>query len=211
MLILSLTYRKRKPASVVEVVFNDGQVLDLDPELAVKFQLAAGEDISQQAMDELRNAQESLTARRRLVRYMSLRRKSGREASDYLLRAGFSPDAVESAMAGARELGLIDDARFAAAYTRTQQRATHKGPRAIRHELMMRGVNPGIAAQTVAPSATPETQKEHARAAAVKKAASLQKEPPNKARAKLYAHLLRKGYDPDVASQVTHELFNEKE
>ncbi|MCX7717236.1 MAG: recombination regulator RecX, partial [Candidatus Sumerlaeaceae bacterium] len=150
-----------------------------------------------------------LAARRRLIRHLAARRKTVREAQSYLERLGFAPDAVETAVAAARELGLLDDARFAESLRRTHERVGLRGPRAIRHDLLTRGVDPETADAAVQPSCDPETQRVNARRAAERRAAALRTEPPAKARQKLQAFLLRKGYDADIATEVTRQLLGE--
>jgi regulatory protein len=114
---------------------------------------------------------------------------------------------VAAAVEHARELGMIDDKAYAGAYTRTQERGALKGPRAIRHELHQRGVDRDTAAEAVAAAEDPEAQRANARRAAERKAASLAREAPAKARLKLMQYLLRKGYDGTVAAEVTRELL----
>ena len=118
---------------------------------------------------------------------------------------------MEAALAGAQELGLLDDARFAQALRVTRERTARRGPRAIRHELVARGVAPEVADAAVAPGAETETQLANARAAAAKKAAGLGREEPAKAVRKLMDFLLRRGYDGDIAARVVRELLSDPE
>ena len=210
MRIESLTHRRvRGTGDIIEVRFDDGSLLELDAELAVRFRLATGVHLTGEERARLAAEQARLGARRRLVRHLSARRKTVREAQAYLERLGFPDDAVEAAVAAARELGLLDDARFAESLRRTHERVGRRGPRAIRHELLTRGVDPDTADTAVRPSCDPATQRINARRAAERRAASLRTEPPAKARQKLHAFLVRKGYDADIAAEVTRELLGE--
>lgn len=210
MRIESLAHRRvRGKGDMIEVRFADGSLLELDAELAVRFRLATGADLTADECARLEAEQARLAARRRLIRHLAARRKTVREAQAYLERLGFAQDAVESAVAAARELGLLDDARFAESLRRTHERVGLRGPRAIRHDLLTRGVDPATADAAVQPSCDPETQRVNARRAAERRAAALRTEPPAKARQKLQAFLLRKGYDADIAAEVTRQLLGE--
>lgn len=205
--IVDMTWLKKRGRGVVEVSLDNATSLALDAEIAVRFQLKRGMELSDALEQALRAENELLGARQRLVRYLSLRLKTAREAGDYLARLGFSEEAASAAVEHARALGMINDKAYAGAYTRTQQRGALKGPRAIRHELQQRGVDRATAAEAVAAAAEPETQRGNARRAAQRKAASLSREEPAKARVKLMQYLLRKGYEGTVAAEVTRELL----
>jgi regulatory protein len=210
MRILSLKIGKRK-GSRVEIEFDDGPSLSLDAELVLRFHLKRGTELDPAGRERIEREQAKLEARQRLVRHLALRRKSEQEARDYLGRLGFDDEAVEQAVAAARELGMLDDALYAEAYRRTQERSARKGHRAIRHELLMRGVDKSVADAALEPSSAPDAQRNLAREAARRRATSLAKEEPAKARQKLFAFLMRKGFDGDVAGQVTRELLGDVE
>ena len=207
MRITKLTYMRKRGHGRVNVELADGSTLELDAELAVAHQLKPDMVLSGAALEGLRREQHALEARQRLVRYLALRRKSRREAQLYLARLGFSEEAVEGALEKAAALGMIDDAGYAQAYTRSAQRSAHKGPRAIRYELYQRGVDPQTTAEAVAPAEPREVQLEHARQAAERRAVVLRKDP--KGRAKLGQFLMRKGYDGTVASEVAREMIED--
>jgi SOS response regulatory protein OraA/RecX len=212
MRIESLAHRRvRRTGDIIEIRFDDGSILELDAELAVRFRLATGAELSGGDIARLEAEQARLAARRRLVRHLAARRKTVREAHAYLERLGFPPDAVTSAVEAALDLGLLDDARFAQSLCRTHERVSHRGPRAIRHELVSRGVAPETADAAVQPSRDPDTQRANARHAAQRRAAALQGEPAARARQKLHAFLLRKGYDPDIADEVTRQIMGESD
>ena len=206
MRITKLTYVRKRGQGRVCVELADGSTLELDAELAVAHQIKTDLVLSGAALEGLRREQHALEARQRLVRYLALRRKSRREAQQYLARLGFSEEAVEGALQKATTLGMIDDAGYAHAFTRGAQRSAHKGPRAIRYELFQRGIDAQTTAEAVAGAEPREVQMEHARLAAERRAATLRRDP--KGRTKLSQYLMRKGYDGSVAAQVAREMID---
>jgi regulatory protein len=200
---------KRK-VDPITVVLEAGHSFELDPEIIVRFGLRRGMDVDGALRARLESENEQLMARRRLVHYLSTRRKTTREAQLYLERAGFSPTAVEHAVSAARTLGLLDDSAFAAAYVRTQQKVARKGPRALEHELVSRGVSGTEAEAAIASQYPAERQRELARAAAARRLPALTKEGRTPAaRRKLHDFLLRRGFEPDVCRDVLRELLGE--
>lgn len=208
MRISSLQYTRKRSGGEVHLEFDDGTKLIVDPDLSVKFQLARGMQLSEERLRELVEAQERLSARRRLIRNLSLRKKTAREAARYLRELKFPEHAIEYAVGVATEQGYIDDERYAAAYAQAHARVEKKGPRAIKQELQARGVNRELAEAAVAPLADAGLQRKAARQLGEKKALGLAREADTqKRRVKLQQFLLRKGYDPEVVCDVTREIL----
>lgn len=209
MKVQALRVGKRK-ANPITVEFEDGSTLELDPEIVVKFRLKSGMDLDENLCTTLRLEQAKLTARRRLVRYLSPRRKTLQEARFYLTRLGFSDEVIDYAVGAACELGLLNDTAYAEAFVRTQKKLAKKGPRAIAHELFAKGVEPSAVHNSVASNYTPDQQRELARQVAQKRLASLVRiESVGKLQQRLFAFLLNRGFDPDVCSEVVRELVKE--
>jgi regulatory protein len=199
----------RKQAITVE--FEDGKELQVDPELIVRFHLGVGMDLDEQFEQRLREENSRLLARRRLVAYLSARRKTTQEARLYLERLGFPATAVEYALEAVRELGLLDDAEFAQAYTRTQKKVAKKGPRAIEFELLSRGVSRGEAEEVVSRCYSPQEQVHLAREIAEKRMSRLSSSTVAEKHRKLSQYLFRRGFDPEIVAEVVRELLHHEE
>ncbi len=210
MRILELQYLRRRTTSEVTVTFDDGSAIALDAEVAVRFHLARGMEISAEKVEEIRHANEVLLARRKLIHYLALRKKSTADARFYLKKNKFSVEAAENAVAYATENGYINDQDFAESLARTRLRSGTKGPRAVSNELLAHGIDREEARKAVASMAEPETQIELARKVAAKKYPNLRDlGDPVKAARKLSQHLARRGFDPDICEQVTREYFGD--
>ncbi|MGI8905408.1 MAG: regulatory protein RecX [Candidatus Sumerlaeaceae bacterium] len=212
MQIVALQYVRKRTGGEVHVDFDDGSKLVVDPDLSVQFHLARGMVFNEERHRELVVAQERLSARRRLIRNLSLRKKTAREAERYLSELKFPEHAIEYAVAVAKEHGFLNDAEYAKAYTRSQERSAKKGPRAIRQELRARGVDREIADQAVEPLTDLDVQRASAREVGEKKALALRRKPDvQNAKLKLHEYLMRKGYDPEIALEVTRELLGRED
>jgi regulatory protein len=211
MKVQALRVGKRK-TDKVSVILDDDSVVQLDPEIVVKFQLRTGMELDEGTLATLRAEHEKLTARRRLVRYLSCRKKSMHEARTYLARLGFPDFAVEAALSAALELGLLDDTSFTEAFVRTQKRVAKKGPRALTHELVGRGVNRAEVEKALEKNYSLEEQRALARAVAAKRLPTLQRsEEPHKTRQRLFRYLMNRGFDPEVCSEIVEELLGNLE
>lgn len=210
MLITDLKYQQKRNSSEVSVVFEDGSAIALDAEVAVRFHVARGMQVSAELLEEMRQADENIRARKKLIQYLALRKKSSSDARLYLKKAGFSPVSTDEAIATAHRLGYLNDVDFAEAFARTHQKIGKKGPRAVTAELQARGINRDEAQRAVASMAEPETQMEMARKLAAKKYPILKDQADQvKASRKLAQHLARRGFDPDICDRVTREFFGD--
>lgn len=178
----------------------------VDAELAVRFGLRRDLQLDDAAAANLRNEQSRFSARRRLVGWLALRRKSVGEARIYLRRLGYDEAAVEHALSAAHELQLLDDKRYSQAYVRSAERVSRKGPRAVRHELLARGVADEMAEQAIADSGLLSRQRETVRDLAAKRLQQDTSGDPLKTRRRIEAFLLRRGYDPEIVAEVLREL-----
>ncbi len=210
MRITELQYRQRRTGSEITVTFDDGSTLALDAEVAVRFHLARGMDLSSELTDEITAADELLRAKRRLIHYLSLRKKSVTDARRYLKKHKFSGEIAEQAVQYAMENQYLDDTDFAEAFARTRMRAGTKGPRIVSMELQSRGIHRDEARKAVQLMAEPETQLEMARKVAARKYPNLKdSDDLIKAARKLSQHLARRGFDPEICDQITREFFGD--
>ncbi|AXA35018.1 Regulatory protein RecX [Candidatus Sumerlaea chitinivorans] len=210
MVITGFKAGKRK-SDPFTVELSTGDTFQLDAELIVRFQLKKGMELNTDFRQRLEEEQATLLARRRLVRYLSGRRKTKKEAEEYLRRLGFKDRAVAAAIQGATELGLLNDESYAIAYRRTQERISAKGYRAIEHELIARGVAPSVARKAIADATSREYQLQLANQLAEKRRRALADLDPMKGRQRLSNFLLRRGFDAEVVSEVVRKFYGDSE
>lgn len=122
--------------------------------------------------------------------------------------AAFDASEVDAAMARLRELGAVDDGRWASGYV-AQPRANGRGARFLRRELSQRGVQ----AADVSSALDGRDEPAAALAAALKRSRALRGLDREGARRRLYDFLRRRGFDDSVAREATAtalaELFAE--
>ncbi len=122
--------------------------------------------------------------------------------------AAFDASEVDAAMARLRDLGAVDDGRWASGYV-AQPRANSRGARLLRRELSQRGVP----AADVASALDGRDEGAAALAAALKRSRALRGLDREGARRRLYDFLRRRGFDDSVAREATAtalaELFAE--
>lgn len=159
------------------------------------------------------------------ARFIEVRPRSVEEVRRRLREGGFRGDLAEAAIARLVELGILDDAAFARAWTEARDRTRPRSARALRQELRSRGVAHEVVEQALAereaslaggvddaaPGAHGAGQRASSeasdRAAAERllehRGAALLREPdPRRRRSKAFGLLARRGFDPELSREV---------
>lgn len=121
-----------------------------------------------------------------------------------LLKAGLPRDRTEELIGFLRRERFLDDARYARAFARDKARLGCWGPRKIRLHLGAKGVDDTTASAAIA-EVDAEDFVEGARKAAEAKARNLDLTAREDI-AKLYRHLLSRGFDSDLTARTIKEL-----
>ncbi len=140
-----------------------------------------------------------LTARQYTAR--NLRRK--------LVQKGFATDDADATIERLVANGLLDDARYAAAFARGKLLGPGASKRNIRQQLYQRGIQNDVAEAAIESVIEDESVDLQAvvEKDARKKLASLGSLEPPIIRRRLYAHLARRGYNIDEINAVMKKVL----
>lgn len=147
-------------------------------------------------------AEQAEKAYQKILRCCTAREQSSLRMKRKLAQAGFSPAAVESALARAQRVGVIDDTRYAESLVRSYL-AAGKGLREARRELERLGID----------IKETEAYQEHAslgeEAEVTRAQAVLNLHPPRakNAYAAAYRKLIQKGFSNAIASQAARAWY----
>jgi regulatory protein len=158
--------------------------------------LVVGRDLA--GLDERIEAEAArLKVYDRAVNMLAFRARSSAELARSLVRKGEPRELVDLAVARLQEQGLLDDAAFAASFTRAKVLGAQQSKRRVQQELARKGVARAVtdAAITTVFEEEGVDQREVVEQAARKKLRSLAKLEPMVRRRRLYAFLARRGYD----------------
>jgi regulatory protein len=147
-------------------------------------------------------------ARMICLRLLTVRARSRVELADGLRSRGVPDDAADRVLQRFTEVGLIDDAAFAATFASSRMTERGLSGREIARQLRLKGVDDEQVAAALA-EIDSETERANARALVERKLRSMtQLEPAVKTR-RLVGLLARKGYDPGLAFDVVREAVIE--
>jgi regulatory protein len=150
-------------------------------------------------------ARPTLEARRaRAVALDLLARKpwTRRDLLGRLRRRGAPPDVAEAVVAELEARGYVDDRAFAVVWAESRARDRSLGRERLRQELRARGVARPLVEAAIARAFEDTDEPSRARAAAVRRLATLRRRAPDRAPRRLHDYLRRRGYPEDVVRQV---------
>jgi len=149
-------------------------------------------------------------ARNLVLDALSRMARTRHQLAAILLRKGVEPELAEGVLDHFEELGLIDDAAYAAAFVESRHEVRGLGSRALAYELRQRGV-----ADETAESAleTVDAEREFATACrlARNRARRMQGLPTEVRMRRLAGFLARKGYPGDTVSRAVRLAIDESD
>jgi regulatory protein len=156
-------------------------------------------------------------------RFLEARARSVAETRRRLSDAGYRPELIDGAIARLLAIGLLDDEAFARHWVESRDRARPRGAIALKRELRLRGVDPGVIAAAIRARGSAEADDPFGAAldeddterrpdpdetAAARLLERRRRDldrvaDPRKRRARAYALLARNGFGPEIASRLS--------
>lgn len=200
--VTALKYQKKNRNRVS--VFLDGRFAFGLPDI-VAAQLTTGQQLSDADILRLQREGSAEAAYSRSLDYLSYRPRSRAEVETYLEKRGFSEDDIEAVAARLERAGLLDDEAFARYWVENREQFRPRGLRALRYELRKKGVSDRIIERAVAEVDVSDS----AYRSATKKARQLGDADQQTFCRKLIEYLARRGFDYEVAREVTDRHWAE--
>ncbi|TAJ21766.1 MAG: regulatory protein RecX [Dehalococcoidia bacterium] len=189
---------------VVSAHLEDGEGTEPEPTLilgdtAMLHRLTRGRTLTPAEWEAIREEGRTGLAVRHAMNMVARKPRSESEIKRVLVNheAAFDASEVEAAMARLRDLGAVDDSRWASTYV-AQPRAAGRGAKLLRRELGQRGVQ----SADVAAALDGRDEAAEALAAALKRVRSLRGLAPDAARRRLHDFLRRRGFDDSAARRA---------
>jgi regulatory protein len=194
--VTALKYQKKNRNRVS--VYLDGRFAFGLPDI-VAAQLKTGQELSDADIERLQREGSAEAAYSRSLDYLSYRPRSRAEVETYLEKRGFAEDEIEAVTARLERAGLLDDEAFAHYWVENREQFRPRGLRALRYELRNKGVSDRIIERAVAEVDVSDS----AYRSAIKKARQLGNTDQQTFFRKLVGYLARRGFDYEVAREVT--------
>lgn len=201
-------------------VFLDGQfAFGADEDLVVTYRLVPGKIIQKEDLEKLVFESEVGKLMERIYGLFSVRTRSEKEIKDYLKQLSFKrkikgkeeiSELVQNLLVERlKQKGLINDLEFAKAWIEARRRSKQKGERALRAELLQKGIGREIIDEVVGEDGE-ENEEKLARAALDKKMRFWKNLSPLEFKKKATEFLLRRGFDYSLVKKILAEGISEK-
>jgi regulatory protein len=141
----------------------------------------------------------------RALRLLAVRPRTRRELHLRLTRAGFEREEVDAELDRLQQVGLVDDARFAAEFIQHALHRRLEGRRLIEASLSARGLDRRLIADTLDAAAADEGGR--LRRLAEARADRLRGLPPEAAHRRLVSFLVRRGHNAGAAREAASQAL----
>ena len=193
----------------VNIYVDDLFTIGIEEELRFKYDLVVGMEVTDEFIKEILTVEEKNRVLNTCLKYLSFRQRSTKEVFDYLSRKEYDEMHILSAIDYCTENKYLDDYEFAKAYNKDKSNLNKWGPKRIKYELKLKGIDETIINEVATPRK--EDEYEIAYTLAQKKINSYKNDDRNGKYRKLSGFLGRRGYSYDIISKVVKEILDEIE
>jgi regulatory protein len=187
------------------LVFDDGsQPRTTSAAVAKELGLEEGLDLPTAALEAALGQSEHARARERALQLLAYRERSTYELARKLQDSGYDAALATTIVARCKELGLVDDERFAESWVRSRA-AAGRGVRRIRYELAQKGVPPRVVDAALEQECPTDQELTRARASLRGQRALDRKDHD-----RLVRRLVARGFDLATALQAVDEASDEQ-
>jgi regulatory protein len=132
---------------------------------------------------------------------LKFRLRSEKEVYLRLKQKRFTEEVIRQVISFLKEKGFIDDAAFARAWAESRLKKP-LGIRRIRQELVLKGIDKGIIEAALGEIKENYSERELVETLARERLNRLKGIEPRLARQRIFAYLVRRGFSPDVITEV---------
>ena len=203
---MRITEIKKDKLHLMRLFLSDGSEVLLDKDVCSQKGLNKGMELDEQALQGLIFESDYQRAKSRAVWYLDRMDHTEKALYDKLLRAGFKPKPCAKVIARLKEVGLLDDNRFAENYA-NRLIESNVSKREALQKLLLKGVPYDLAKSVLEETETDELSQ-------IKNV--IEKKYKNKLLSengaqKVYAALVRKGFSYGAVKTALNEFIEESE
>ncbi|MEO4055455.1 recombination regulator RecX [Solibacillus sp. CAU 1738] len=210
MFVISRIGRQKNNPERYNIYLNDQYAFAVDEGTLIKFALTKGKMLEQFEIDEITYEDEIAKAFNKALHFLSFQMRSEYEVKKKLVDAGYGEAVVLEAIRKLETLGFLNDETYSKALLETKKKTAKKGPRAIKQDLIKKGIDKSLQEQILS-SYTHEEQVEIALQLAEKEVRAGAKKTPSQVKQKISDLLMRKGYSYTIVNEVLDQIELERE
>jgi len=210
MQVISIISRQKNNAERYNIYINEEYAFAVDESTLIKFGLTKGKVLDQFEIDEITYEDEIAKAFNRALNYLSFQMRSEYEVKKKLLDSGFGEAVSLEAIRKLEKLGFLNDETYSKALLETRKKTAKKGPRAIKQDLIKKGIDKSTQ-EKVLVTFTYDEQLKIALGLAEKAVRSHANKTPSQVKQKIQDLLARKGYSFAIINDILDQINLERE
>jgi regulatory protein len=143
MIITKIEQQKRHPGRV-NIFLDDAFAFGLHKEVAVRFGLRRGDELTKDTIDQITSSEEQTLAKHKALQLLNYRMRSEHELRAKLFEKEFPPEIIDRTIEDLRALGYLDDDKFARALIHDAQLKQPTGKNRLQQKLRSKGIPSAI-------------------------------------------------------------------
>lgn len=190
-------------------IFIDGQfACGVNGDTLIKFGLSTNDEISEDALNAIKNFDEYLYSKKISYDFLSYRIRSEKEIRDKLKLKEISSGTIEKTVEHLKELKLLNDEEFARQLVNERLSSKPAGKAVLKQKLYQKGISAGIIQKVLEESINDTNEKDFVKEIFNKYFNKVKGLDVMTQRKKMFDYLARKGFDFDVIKEVISEKIN---
>lgn len=169
--------------------------------------MKVGEEVEEEKVSRVIFSEEVRKAKDYALNLLTYRPRSCQEIKDKLRGKHYAEKVVEKVIGQLRELNFLDDKQFARLWVESRLLNKPRGRRLLEQELRQKGIGNEIIEKVSEFAYHEQGEDEIARELARKRLRQYGNLDKSAVKRRLYGYLERRGFPPDIISQVLQELF----
>ena len=200
---------QKKNKDRVNLYLDGKYFMSLYAELIYRFKLEKGQEVHIEDLTEIIKKDDFEKAKNKALNSISRAEKSEKKLRDKL-KDEFAPEIIDMVVDFMKKYGLVDDERYADRIVNNDLNFKRLGKNRIKQNLYSKGITSRDIERKIS-DIDVEIELENAVFLGQKKLEKLKNELPQKKRAKLYQHLVYKGFDYGTVNNALRKLLDEED
>lgn len=209
MRVITKIARQKNNPERYNIYLNEEYAFPVDEAILIQFGLTKGKILESFEIEEIAYEDEIRKAFNKGLNFLSYQMRSEHEVKKKLLEAGFGEAVILEAIQKLKGYGFLNDETYSKALLETKKRTLKKGPKAIRQDLIKKGIGKKIQDE-VLDTFSYDEQLKLALELAEKLVRMETKKTPTQLKQKVQDLLMRKGYSFSIVSEVLEQLTIER-
>ncbi|MEG0258528.1 MAG: recombination regulator RecX [Lysinibacillus sp.] len=210
MRVITKIARQKNNPERYNIYLNEEYAFPVDEAIIIQFGLSKGKVLETFEIEEIAYEDEIRKSFNKALNFLSYQMRSEHEVKKKLLDLEFGEAVILEAIQKLKSYGFLNDEAYSKALFETKKATAKKGPRAIRQDLVKKGIEKNLQDE-ILETFSHEEQVKLASQLAAKIVRTETKKTPVQVKQKIQDLLMRKGYSFSIVNDVLEDITFEQD